>query len=141
MKTSGMEEHQKCWGILVVEFDGNPVTTVIVCYFPHNCSSEADVEQCFNNLRVAVGQVPAHNLLAVLGDFNARLGPEDVRYTYHTDDSNRNSQILVSFLQQNNLLAANTLFQKRRGKLWTFEDRAAEDRRHLDFILVRRKWR
>ena len=125
--------------VLVAEFDA---TKAIVCYSPHNCSEEADVEQCYADLRVAIGhvRVPAHKYLAMLGDFNARLGPEDARYTYHTDDSNRNGQHLVSLLQEHNILAANTLFQKRRGKIWTFEDKSTEVRRQLDFILVRHKW-
>ena len=39
------------------------------------------------------------------------------------------------------LLATNTQFRKKKGKLWTFQDRALESQRQLDYILVRRKWR
>ena len=39
------------------------------------------------------------------------------------------------------MLAANTQFQKRKGKLWTFQDRASGEKRQLDYILVRKKWR
>ena len=39
------------------------------------------------------------------------------------------------------LLAANKMFQKRKGKFWTFKDRASDDLRQLDYILVRKKWR
>ena len=39
------------------------------------------------------------------------------------------------------LLAANTEFQKRKGKLWTFRDNASNSCRQLDYILVRKKWR
>ena len=39
------------------------------------------------------------------------------------------------------LLAANTEFQKKKGKIWTFMDRATNTCRQLDYILVRKKWR
>ncbi len=69
--------------ILVAEFDGNPITTVIVVFSPHNSSDEAEVEQLYGDLRAMIGQVPLHNFLAVLGNFN---GPEDIRFTYHTEE-------------------------------------------------------
>ncbi|KAJ8389331.1 hypothetical protein AAFF_G00120390 [Aldrovandia affinis] len=74
------------------------------------------------------------------GDFNARLGPEDAPFTYHTN-TNRNGEHLAALLTERRLLAANTLFRKRMGKRWTFQDRATSMRRQLDYILVRRKWR
>ena len=64
-------------------------------------------------------------------DANARLGPDDVPYSYH-QETNRNGEYLAEFLLEHNLLAANTQFQKRKGKLWTFEDRATGERRQLD---------
>ena len=42
---------------------------------------------------------------------------------------------------KNQLLAANTLFEKRMEKRWTFQDRTTGTKRQLDYILVRRKWR
>ncbi|KAJ8403068.1 hypothetical protein AAFF_G00359840 [Aldrovandia affinis] len=74
------------------------------------------------------------------GDFNARLGPEDAPFTYHTN-TNRNGEHLAALLTEHELLAANTLFRKRMGKRWTFQDRATSMRRQLDYILVRKKWR
>ena len=51
--------------------------------------------------------VPAHNFLACIGDFNARLGPDEVPFTYH-DVTNRNGEYLVELLSQYSLIAANT---------------------------------
>ena len=126
--------------ILIAEFSGNPVTTVIVVYSPTNVASSEVVEVFFEDLATAVRDVPAHNFLAILGDFNARLGPEDVPFPYH-DSTNRNGAYLTAFLTENELLAANTIFRKRTGKRWTFRDRATGMLRQLDYILVRRKWR
>ncbi len=72
-----------CNCILVAEFEGNPACTVIVCYSPHNASEDLDIDTFYTQLHTAIGSVPAHNVLTVLGNFNARLGHDDAMYTYH----------------------------------------------------------
>uniref|UniRef100_A0A8C5B1I1 Endonuclease/exonuclease/phosphatase domain-containing protein n=1 Tax=Gadus morhua TaxID=8049 RepID=A0A8C5B1I1_GADMO len=126
--------------ILIAEFSSNPLTTVIVVYSPTNVAPTEEAEKFFEDLATAVRGFPAHNFLAILGDFNARLGPEDTPFPYH-DSTNRNGAYLTALLMEHELLAANTLFQKRQGKRWTFQDRATRMVRQLDYILVRRKWR
>ncbi|ELT89219.1 hypothetical protein CAPTEDRAFT_186251 [Capitella teleta] len=66
--------------ILVAEYDSNPVTTVIVIYSPTNVAPVEEAEAFYEKLGEIIRDVPAHNFLAVLGDFNARLGPEDALY-------------------------------------------------------------
>ncbi|XP_033968473.1 craniofacial development protein 2-like, partial [Pseudochaenichthys georgianus] len=126
--------------ILIAEFSGNPVTTVIVVYSPTSVAPSEEVEKFYEDLATAVRDVPAHNFLAILGDFNARLGPEDAPYPYH-DSTNRNGAYLMALLMEHELLAANTIFRKRTGKRWTQVDRATGMLRQLDYILVRQKWR
>ena len=91
------------------------------------------------DLATAVPIVPAHNFLAILGDFNARLGRSVAPYTYH-EDTNRNGACLASLLLEQELLPVNAMFRKRMGKRWTFQDPTGA-KRQLDYILVRRKWR
>ena len=126
--------------ILVAEFSGNPATTVIVCYSPTNAAPEEEVEKFYEELRVAIQTVPSHNFLVILGDLNARLGTEDVPFSFH-DETNRNGKYLADLLTEHELLAANTQFRKRIGKRWTFKDRATGAKRQLDYILARKKWR
>ena len=127
--------------ILVAEFEGNPVTTVMCVYSPTNVAHHAtEVEEFYIALRSAIQQTPAHNFLVILGDFNARLGPEDAPFPYHSS-TNTNGEHLSALLMEQGLLAANTLFRKRMGKRWTFRDRGTNVLRQLDYILVRRKWR
>ncbi|KAJ4938949.1 hypothetical protein JOQ06_028414 [Pogonophryne albipinna] len=52
--------------ILIAEFSGNPVTTVIVMYSPTNVAPSEEVEQFYEELATAVRDVPAHNFLAIL---------------------------------------------------------------------------
>ena len=109
-------------------------------YSPTNVAPTEVAEKFFKDLATAVRGVPAHNFLAILGDFNASLGPEETPFPYH-ESTNRNGANLIALLTEHELLAANTLFQKRQGKRWTFQDRATRMVRQLDYILVRRKWR
>ena len=126
--------------VLVAEFDGNPKCTVIVIYSPTNSAPEEEVEEFYNVLKGTIQDIPAHNFVAVIGDFNARLGPDDARYTYH-ESTNRNGTHLADLMLEYDLLATNTEFRKRKGKLWTFRDNATNSCRQLDYILVRKKWR
>ncbi|XP_034092751.1 craniofacial development protein 2-like [Gymnodraco acuticeps] len=126
--------------ILIAEFSGNPVTTVIVVYSPTNVAPSEELEKFYEDLATAVRDVPAHNFLAILGDFNARLGPEDAPYQYH-DSTNRNGVYLMALLMVHELLAVNIMFRKRTGKRWTFQDRATGMLRQLDYIFVWQKWR
>ena len=58
----------------MINFSGNPAATVILTYSPTNASPEDEVQQYYDNLCRAVESVPAHNVLIITGDFNARLG-------------------------------------------------------------------
>ena len=69
--------------ILVINFSGNPAAAVILTYSPTNASPEDEVQQYYDNLCRAVESVPAHNVLIVTGDFNARLGKEHVDFPFH----------------------------------------------------------
>lgn len=126
--------------ILKVEFDGNPKTTVLVVYAPTNATEEKVVEEFYKDLKNTLQDIPAHNFVVILGDFNARIGPEVAPHTFH-EATNRNGSFLADLLPEFNLLVANGQFQKRPGKLWTFKDRATDSLRQLDYILIRRKWR
>ena len=83
---------------------------------------------------------PAQNFLIVLGDFNARLGPEDAPHIYHSS-TNRNGSHQVVFTLDHSLIAANTQFQKRKSNLCTFKGSASDCLKQLEDILTRRKWR
>eukprot|EP00057_Strongylocentrotus_purpuratus_P013705 XP_011668179.1 PREDICTED: uncharacterized protein LOC105440107 [Strongylocentrotus purpuratus] len=91
--------------ILVANFQGNPATTVITTYCPTNVVNEDIIEGHYDNLRRAIDSIPAHNVLLVVGDFNARIGPEDAKYTYH-ETTNKNGKCLVDMAVEKNLVIA-----------------------------------
>ena len=124
--------------ILVLNFSGNPKTTVICCYSPHNQSSEDEVLRFYEELSAVMEQIPAHNVVFLCGDFNAQLGSDKVLHSYH-QLTNRNGEHLLSFMESFDLVAANSRFQKPSRKLWTCQYPNGS-RGQVDYILVRRKW-
>ena len=70
---------------------------------------------------------------------NVRMGPEDVQYTYNTT-TNNNGNRLKEMMEEYQLLAANSQFQKKKGKLWTWIS-PHKTKHQIDYIIVRKKWR
>ena len=70
-------------------FQGNPAFTVIVVYAPCEYADSTAKTEFYNNLRQTIEAVPRHHFLAILGDLNARLGPDDVLFTQQTNDNGR----------------------------------------------------
>ena len=62
-------------------------------YSPHNSSPVDEVEEFYSTLKSTVEQVPAHNFLVIAGDLNAKLGPDEVNFTYNSS-TNRNGEML-----------------------------------------------
>ena len=109
------------------------------CYSPTNISDESNVTEFYNNKSSFTRYVPKHNLLIIVGDFNAQLGIDnDNKYSYHTE-TNRNGYILDHFKIDNGLKSLNTRFQKKRNKLWT-HTHPTGFKSQLDNIIVNNKW-
>ncbi|XP_071480459.1 uncharacterized protein [Diadema antillarum] len=125
--------------LIKATFQGNPALTVIVAYAPCEYAASTDKTDFDDNLRQAIEAVPRHHFLMVLGDLNARLGPDDVLFTCN-DQTNDNGRRLLDVMEEYQLLATNTLFQKRKGKLWTWMS-PNKTTHQLDYILTRKKWR
>ena len=125
--------------IMVLELEGNPKSTIVCAYSPHNNSSLEDMKSFYCDLKSVLESVPRHNLLAVLGDLNAKLGPEDQKFTYNTS-TNRNGELLSDLMEEFNLFCSNCSFMKSKQQLWTFEYPSG-NRAQLDYILFRKKWR
>ena len=125
--------------ILVIEFEGNPKTTIICVYSPHNACSTDEIEDFYTALKETLEQIPLHNFVVIAGDLNAKLGPQDVPFSYNPS-TNRNGEYLKELLDEFNLFSANNHFMKPKGQLWTFEYPSGE-RAQLDYLIFRKKWR
>ena len=129
--------------IFGVTLDGNPRCTVFSVYSPTECASDNDAEEFHNELRATIASIPAHNLVAVGGDFNARMGKEDDndKGWYYHEKTNRNGNLLRDTLLECELENTNTRFQKHKRKMWTHLSDGTLTKSQIDFILIRKKWR
>ena len=50
-------------------------------------------------------------------------------------------RLQLTIYRKNDLKTTNTNFQKRNGKLWTFMSDYSVAKSHVDYIMVRNKWR
>ncbi|XP_063687769.1 craniofacial development protein 2-like [Bolinopsis microptera] len=106
--------------IILLHVNGNPRLTVLSCYAPTNCSDIEDKTAFYNALTRIISKVPPHNMLAVCGDFNAKLS-NSYGFTYH-QSTNDNGERLLDLVDQHQLIVANRCFQKPANKIWTYED-------------------
>ena len=69
---------------------------------------------------MATSSIPKHNVLLIIGDFNAHISENNkCRYTYH-NSTKSNRKLVIDNVEEANMLLINTHFRKRVGKLWTF---------------------
>ena len=123
--------------ILIAHFNGNPSPTVVVNYTPTEGSDDA--EEHYEILSETIHEIPKHNVIIECGDYNAHLGKADVRHTFH-EETNSNGSFLLEHAEECNLNIMNTLFEKKKGKQWTFISDMSGSKSKID-ILVNKKWK
>ena len=106
--------------ILISIFHGNPATSIIIIYSPTNSSDDEVMNKFYDELRRAIETIPQHNVLIIIGDFNARIGKDDGNFTYH-QETNKNGVLLIDIINEKQLVITNTCFQKSLinfGHIW-----------------------
>ena len=104
--------------ILISTFHGNPATSIIIIYSPSNSSEDEVINKFYDELRGAIETIPQHNVLIIIGDFNARICKDDGNFTYH-QETNKTGVLLIDIINEKQLVITNTCFQKKLNKLWT----------------------
>ena len=115
--------------ILVAHFNGNPATTIIVHYAP--AEGDEDAIDHYEQLSDITCTIPKHNVLLVIGDCKGHLGPENKLCTFH-DKTNNNGKLLLDYSVETKLIIANTRFQKKQGKLFTFMSEMNNHKSQID---------
>lgn len=84
----------------------------------------------YEQLQTALDRVPKHDLLIVMGDFNAKVGGnnqgrESYMGRFGKDEMNENGEISADFFGLNNLVIAGTIFPHRNihKNTWLSPDR------------------
>ena len=126
--------------ITVATFNGNPKTTMILCYSLTNCSDELEIQNFYHQLTDSIKNIPKHNVLIIGGDINAKIDNNKcVGNSYH-NYTNRNGEYLLNLTIDCGLVNISTNFQKNEEKLWTFTYPNGTSSQ-LDYILINIKWK
>ena len=97
--------------------------TVIQVYAPTSIAEEAEVERFYEDLQDLVELTPQNDVLFIIGDGNAKVESQvtpGVTGKFGLRMQNEAGQRLIEFCQENALVIANTLFQQRKRKLYTW---------------------
>lgn len=133
---------------MLVHFNENSSTTVIVVYAPIEDYPDEDKDYFYKLLHSCTNDIPQYNIKIAAGDFNARIGgdnhktdPRSVgRYTYH-DNTNNNGSRLINYMDACNMRSTNTRFPQLKSRSWTRLHANGTSKAQLDHIIVNGKWR
>ena len=79
-----------------------------------------------------VNDIPKYHMIIECGDFNAHLGKTEVHHMF---------RLLLEHSEECGLNITNTMFEKRKGKLWTFISDMNGRKSQINYILVNKKWK
>ena len=131
--------------MISVCFQGKPLNiTVIQVYAPTSNTTEAEVEQFYEDLQDLPELTPPKDVLFIIGDWNAKVGSQEtpgVAGKFGLGVQNEAGQRLIEFCQENALVRANTLFQQHMRRLYTWTSPNGRHQNHIDYILCSQRWR
>ena len=102
--------------------------TVIQVYAPVTNAEEAEVEWFYDDIQDLLELTPKRDVLFIIGNWNTKVGSQEIPGVIGKlglGVQNETRQRLTNFCQENALVKANTLFQQRKKRLytWTSPDR------------------
>ena len=121
----------------------------IVCYMSYHIlhnrmmSSTKKSTYCIGRRTVEKGpQSAVQNQAAgnAKGDFNAQVKEESVFKRSYNKETNRNGNLLLDLVIENEQIPLNSHFLKKNSKLWTFTY-PNRSRAQIDYILINNKWK
>ena len=125
--------------MISIHFQNKAFTiTVIQVYAPSSNAEEAEVEWFCEELQDLLELTPQKDALFIIGDCNAKVGSQEtpgVKRKFGLGVQNEAGQRLIEFSQENTLVNVNTLFQKRKRKLYTWTSPDGQYRNQIDYIL------
>ena len=118
-------------------------TTVVNVYAPTENAQEEQKEQFYEDLS-RCDQIPKHDALLILGDFNAKIGKELAnqsvggQHTIH-EETSENGLILCQFAEANDLLISSTCFEHKDIYKGTWKDPAGRTINQIDHVLINKR--
>ena len=120
--------------------------SLIVAYAPTDVADEEDKDRFYSSLQSVLDKTPRHDVLLMLGDFNARVGNnntnrERVMGRHGIGEITDNGERLVGICEENNLIIGGTLFQHKNIHKLTWTSPDGQSQNQIDHIVINSKWR
>ena len=87
---------------------------------PQSNTEEDEVEQFYEDLQDLLELVPKKDVLFTIGDWNAKVGSQEISGMFGLGVQNEAGQRLTEFCQENALVIANILFHQHKRRLYTW---------------------
>ena len=115
--------------------------TVVQAYAPTEDKTDEEKEEFYESLRAVVENVRQHDMLILMGDFNAKVGREDgiwreVMGAFGVGARNNNGQRLLEFCAEHRLSITNTGFKHKIEHKATWISPDGTTRNLIDYIIV-----
>ena len=125
--------------MISVRFQGKPFNIMVIqVYAPTSSAEEAEVEWFYEDIQDLLKLTPPKDVLFIIGDWNAKAGSQEapaITGKFGLGIRNKAGQRLIEFCQENALVIANTLFQQRKRRLYTWISPDGQYRNQIDYIL------
>ena len=121
--------------------------TVVQAYAPTEEAEEADKDTFYDQLQEELNAVPRHDMLLLIGDYNAQLDRERTGFETtigphgSSNRTNDNGERLRSFCATNNLCVGNTFFQHKRMHKTTWRAPSGLYENEIDYVCINKRWR
>ena len=90
--------------ILISIFNVNPTISIIIIYASTNSSEDEVINKFCDELRRTIETIILHhNVLIIIGYFNAKIGKDDGNVIYH-QEINKNSELLIVIINEKKIV-------------------------------------
>ena len=110
---------------------------IIQVYAPTSTSSDEELETFYEEVTQALDHQKAQQTI-IMGDFNAKIGEgnESCLGKFAKGSRNDRGDDLVNYCLTNDLQVANTFFQKKLSRKWTWRSPNFETLNEIDYIIT-----
>ena len=121
--------------------------TAIQVYAPTTNHDDEEVEEFYDQLDNIIAKVPKKDILVVLGDWNAKIGPDTYQHWAGTvgkfglGETNDRGLRLLEFAQSHRLTIANTLHPHKKSRTTTWHSPNGLVHNQIDYILMPQRYK
>lgn len=134
---------------MLLQVNASPIKiNILQVYAPTADKPEDQVIEFYHSINEIIEKIPKHELLIVMGDFNAKLGAGNRSQhigEHGLVERNERGDLLETFAESSDLVVMNTFFKLPPRRLYTWKSPQDKPgrivRNQIDYLLVNRRFR